>query len=233
VRGLKNLCLLYCILFGAICQAQDWVQVNKLNPNGVNEPSDLLYLNGIWYACGNKAFLYESKDLITWDETVVNDFDLEAITTDGKYIFISEETYQRIWVYDPVAKKVMKQIPFKHGGGRNEGIEAMTYLPKSNQFLLVSEKDPCVFYLTDEKFQIEEQFQLDGISEVSSVGFYNNKLYVLSDEDATLFELDWELRKVVSRVSIPLINPEGFVWKDGDLWVCSDDMKRIIQLSKK
>ncbi len=231
-RALFFSILLILLLFqGDFLFAQELKVVQKINPIGLNEPSDLLYFNDTWYACGNKAFVYESKDLVHWEALPsVSDFDLEAITTDGEFLYISEETYQRILVYDTKTKNVVRTIPFKHGGGRNEGIEAMTFLSKTKTFLLVTEKDPCIFYEVNRDFQIINQFQIDGIDEVSSIGWYNNNVFVLSDEDAAIYELDWTTKAIKNQIKIPLINPEGFVWLHNEWIVCSDDMKRIVKL---
>ena len=226
---LLNIGLSLFLLSGLTGYTQQLKTLEKINPIGLNEPSDLLYFKNTWYACGNKAFVYESKDLIHWEALPISDFDLEALTTDGEFIYVSEETYQRILVYDTNKRSLVRTIPFKHGGGRNEGVEAMTFLPKSKTFLMVTEKDPCIFYELSDDFQIINQFQVAGIDEVSAVGFYDDKLYVLSDEDAAIYELDWTNKTISNELKVPLINPEGFVRIKDEWIVCSDDMKKVVR----
>ena len=64
---LLNIGLSLFLLSGLTGYTQQLKTLEKINPIGLNEPSDLLYFKNTWYACGNKAFVYESKDLIHWE----------------------------------------------------------------------------------------------------------------------------------------------------------------------
>lgn len=203
-----------------------------------NEPSDICKsATGNEYLIpGDKAFVYVVSlsdqdgriEMKTVDTLAFSNFDIEAICTDGKYYYLSEETYQQIHIVDIHTLQLVKTIPFHHGGGRNEGFESIAWIPNENHFILSTEKDPQLFTLTDENFQIKEQFVIAGIREVSAMTWYNNNWYVLSDEDATVYCVDWKSRTILRSWKIPVINPEGIVFKDnGEMIITSDDMARV------
>jgi uncharacterized protein YjiK len=123
-----------------------------------------------------------------------------------------------------------KSISLKHFGGRNEGIESLTYNENENAFYLCSEKDPCIFYKADSHFQVLEQFQIPGISEVSSMTFFNGQCYVLSDEASQIFLVNLNDYSIQRSWQLNLLNPEGICFDDkGNCWIVSDDMAMIFK----
>lgn len=127
-------------------------------------------------------------------------------------------------------KKVLREIPFKHGGGRNEGVESMVFLPHTKEFILATEKDPNLFFRVDENFEIKEQFTIAGISEVSGMAVYQSIWYVLSDEASTIYQVDLASKRIMREWLIAVINAEGITFdQQGNAWVCSDDMQKVFQ----
>jgi uncharacterized protein YjiK len=228
---MRKIAILFFLL-SHLVKAQDALKPIKVLNSQCNEPSDILFLNQRFWVLGDKAFLYEMTENAKVKSTPISDFDLEGLATDGKYLYVSEETYQRIWVWDPQSGEVVKQIPFKHNGGRNEGVESLTYVAKEKSFYLATEKDPNIFYRTDEQFAIQEQFHIPGISEVSGMACYQGFSFVLSDEASTLFQVDFQNKKIIRQWKLPIINPEGVTFDDkGNLWICADDMQKIYQFN--
>ncbi len=225
-----KLFVLFIITMASGVHAQEKLVPIKIIKSQCNEPSDILFFNNQFYVLGDKAFLYQMNLSGTIESTHLSDFDLEGMTTDGQYIYVSEETYQRIWVWDPQSGQVIKQIPFKHGGGRNEGVESLAFDAKAHQFILATEKDPNLFYRTDLDFNILEQFKVEGISEVSGMTYHKGLWYVLSDEESTLYQVNDQTKKIEKYWELPIINAEGVAFdNDGGLWISADDMKKIFQ----
>lgn len=199
----------------------------------INEPSDIMVLdNGDYLVPGDKAFVYElnaSGSIINSYD--FNAFDIEGITSDEKYIYLSEETYQRIIIVDKSTMKMVGQVPFHHNGGRNEGVESIAHITNTNTFILATEKDPQIFFICDNHFQVLKEFQIAGISEVSGMCYNGEKLYVLSDEAHTIFQIDLASFTIEKQWSINVINAEGLIVKGSTATVVSDDMASIFQFN--
>lgn len=228
MRGF-TICL-FLSLFSFHAWTQKALKPIKSIPTSFTEPSDLLFLNDQFFVLGDKAGFFIMDALGKGDRQDFQDLDLEGITTDGQWIYLSEETYQRIWVWDPKEKKVLREIPFKHGGGRNEGVESLVFLPHTKEFILATEKDPNLFFRVDENFEIKEQFTIAGISEVSGMAVYQSIWYVLSDEASTIYQVDLASKRIMREWLIAVINAEGITFdQQGNAWVCSDDMQKVFQ----
>ena len=226
MRSLTALFVFWSMTVSVI--AQNTVSLVKQFPTQCNEPSDIVFYDHNIWVLGDKAFLYQMDETGKVKPTGLSDFDLEGIASDGKYLYISEETYQRILIWDPKQNKLKGEVPFRHGGGRNEGVESLIYLPSQEQFILATEKDPNIFFLTDKSFSVQEQFTIKGISEVSGMTYYQDKWYILSDEASTLFLVNLETRSIDNSWVLPVINPEGVAFDTlGQAWICADDMKKI------
>lgn len=227
--------ILWLILFsgafrdkGMILQPTSYVRVN------FTEPSDLLYLDGSdeFLVLGDKAFLYRvNRSGERIGVLDVSGFDLEAICEDDQNYYVSEETYQTILVIDKKTGVKIKDVPFKHAGGRNEGIEAMVKM-EDNTFLLATEKDPQIFFVCNNTFEVQETFHIEEIGEVSGMCYSNNKLYVLSDEEETIYEVDMRTRKVIRQWRMNVVNPEGIAMSlKKEIFIACDDMARIYTYS--
>ncbi len=197
----------------------------------VDEPSDLCQTSTAneFILLADKAFVYRMDQngniLSKLDFT---GYDLEAICADDQYYYISEETFKEIYQIRKSDFVLEKTIPIQHGGGRNEGIEAMVYFPDSKKFILATEKGPQTMMEMDQSMSLISTFSIEGISEVSAMTFYKNKWFVLSDEASTLYEVDLSTKKIKAQYWLPIINPEGISFtSEGKLLVVSDDMAKI------
>ena len=83
--------------------------------------------------------------------------------------------------------------------------------------------------ILDSNFKINNQIDLSNIArDISSAYYYQNALWLLSDEDMMLIKLNPQTYEVIQKWSLPVINPEGFTFdKDGNLIITCDDMQRI------
>ena len=196
-----------------------------------SEPSDLCATNtaGEYVMLSEKGSVYiinDKGDILR--ESPFHGFDLEAVCTDGTNYLVSEESFQQIHVLDGRTLELIRTVPMRHGGGRNEGVEAMVYLPETGHFLLSTEKDPQFFMELDKDLRILQTFTIAGIKEVSALSIINKDLYVLSDENHSLYRVNLTARKIESTYDIPVINPEGLCeLPEGKMMIVSDDMAKI------
>jgi len=200
----------------------------------VAEPSDITSWPGKenFLVLADKAFLYEyAPDGTQIKRHSFESLDVEAITCSDKYCYVSEETLQRIHVLDVVTLNEIHAVQWHHGGGRNEGVEALVWLEDSRNLLASTEKDPQFFTLFNEAVQPLFSFRVEGINEVSALTYYGGHVYVLSDEQATIYKLSKDLKKVEMQWSVPMINPEGLVFQQGEkVIVLSDDAAQWVEL---
>ena len=73
-----------------------------------------------------------------------------------------------------------------------------------------------------------DQFQIEKINDMSSACYYNHKLWLLSDEDHTVFKMNPDDYTIEKKFSVPVYNPEGICFdEDGTMRIVSDDMHRL------
>ena len=144
-------------------------------------------------------------------------------------MYAVDETHRTIYTYDSVSLHKNNIITVPYSGGRNRGYEALTFNKSKNDFVLLTEKDPTLLFELDANFKITNQMDLSDVaSDISAATFYNNFLWLLSDEDMMILKLNPLTYEVLGKWSLPVINPEGFAFdKDGNILVSCDDMQRI------
>jgi len=209
-----------------IMQGQEVTVVSK-RKLPFSEPSDICMApdGKSFLVPGGKGFLYRcSSNGEVIEKSTYRGHDLEAVTHDGKNIFLSEENFQRIMVLDGAALTLQYSFPLPHGGGRNEGTEACCYLASSGNFLLSTEKDPQFFTLLNAAHSVVAEFQIPGISEISALTEYNGKVYALGDEDTAIYQIDLTSKTIVKTWRLNILNPEGLVFlSEKRCIVVSDD----------
>ncbi len=107
-------------------------------------------------------------------------------------------------------------------------MEGITYNATKKEFYLFTEKDPVSCFVYDELWQLKNYFIIRNINDISAACYYHNQLWILSDEDAAIYQLNIETEQVDMKYRLNLINPEGLcIGSNGILTVCSDDMQKI------
>lgn len=196
----------------------------------LSEPSEICYTgNDRFIILANKGFLFETdshgKVMHKSSETGL---DLEGACIVEDKIYVSDESLRTVMVYNlqDLSWKETKQLHYN--GPRNTGFESITFLPESEKFLLASEKNPQFFAEYSKDFQPIRQFFIQGIREVSAMTVYNGFLFVLSDEQQSVFKVSLQNYSVLQSWKLPIINPEGICFtSSGDMVIVSDDMGKM------
>lgn len=221
------------MLFSTIqCQ-----KVTKLKPfksvkTAVPEPSDICYsfTTDTFFVVSDEGFLFE----INRNGTVLrkidqNEADFEAVYVTNKTVYAIDESTRTIYQYDLSTLKNTSSTIIPYDGKRNKGFESFEFDKTKNEFLLITEQKPTLLFELTTDLKIVKQTDLSEIAkDISSARFYNNFLWLLSDEDQMLLKINPISYQVINRWKLPVHNPEGLAFdKDGTIMITSDDKQKI------
>lgn len=229
---MKQTAAFISILMGFLFFAAKPVQIKPYETHrlSLNEPSEICYAGqDKFIVLANKGFVYETNragKVIRKSKDTGLDIEGACIANDKLYV--SDESLRLVMIYNLGDLSLMETKQLNYLGPRNLGFEAITFNPESETFLLATEKNPQVFAEYTKDFQPIRQFSLEGIREVSALTFHNGFLYVLSDEENSVFKINLQSKSVMQRWTLPLINPEGICFTpSGDMVIVSDDMGKL------
>jgi uncharacterized protein YjiK len=204
----------------------------KMHTN-VPEPSDIAYNSDFstLYIVSDQGILYETDTLGKIIRSApYTGVDFESVYADDKNVYVADERTRRVIVYTKNNLEFVRQNEVAYSGGMNAGYEGMTYNAKRNCFVLAIEKNPnWLFEINNDLVKINE-VKLNISADVSGIYYYKEFIYVLSDEDQTVFRLDPVTYKVITKWKIPVTNPEGIAFdKQGNLVIVSDFEQSIFK----
>ena len=223
--------LLLCILFSA----KKHTQLKPYFHHDINiqEPSDICLTTANpanYYIVSNRGSIAETDSnghvlrQTKWDGS-----DYEAICTRDNVIYAMDESMRRIDMLSESDFKLKKSVYLNYSGGRNKGIEGLVYIPEQKKFVAVIEK-PAMIIELNEQLQITSQTLMKQFYELSAVTYHNHYLWLLSDEDHEVMQVNPEDYSIVNRWSIPVVNPEGICFDTaGNLLIVSDDMSTLFK----
>jgi uncharacterized protein YjiK len=208
------------------------IKYSKSFTTAVPEPSDACLAENeqSLFMVSDNGFLFETdlEGKILRKSNVVG-IDFEAICLANGLLYISDESARKIYCVNPADLTLKQTFNLSYSAGRNSGFEAIAFNEASKLFYLVSEKSPIVIRVYNEQFQQVNEINFDTTTDISSACFYQNNLWLLSDEEHLMMQLD-ENFKVIKAFDFKVLNPEGFFFtKQGDLTVISDDMAKLYQ----
>lgn len=149
--------------------------------------------------------------------------DYEGICKVGNLLYVVDETYRRVDVYDASNLKRLYSVTLNDHGGLNQSFEGITHDPIKNTFYVITEKPVVLHEYNSEWLETRVLSDL-GISEASSITINNGFLWVLSDEKMEVYKLDLNTFKILAHRKINVLNPEGICFdKAGDMFIMSDD----------
>jgi len=200
-----------------------WTGIPVAEPSGICVTASGHYFvvsdNGVFCEIDKDGKLLRSEKL---------GMDLEDVCSVGTDLYIMDESARLIYVLDEQTWKQKAIHSLNYNGGRNKGFESITYIPEKKHFIVITEKMPLIIVETDENFNALNQVELKGISDMSSATYYNHKLWLLSDEDHTVFKVNPDDFSIEKKWNIPIYNPEGICFDtDGTMRIVSDDCRRL------
>ncbi len=161
-------------------------------------------------------------------------YDLEALTQRGEQWFWMDEMTRTLGIITNEFE-VVKRMQLSYFGGRNKAFESLVWIDDHNVLLAITERDPIWVWTFNSALDVVNQIELPiKVRDISSATWHNGKIWLLSDEDRTVFECSYPNFSVERAFIIPVINPEGLAFdSSGKLYVCSDDLERLFVFSAK
>jgi len=196
----------------------------------VPEPSDLaLGLSQNLFIVSDNGYLFETdlKGKII-RKAKFSGTDFEGVYATEKGVFVVDESPRKIFLFDPLSLEVKSTFTIPYSGARNKGFESITYNEVKKSFVLITEHDPLVIFELDSMFRMTNQMEWNFASDISSATWHNGFIWLLSDEDMTIFKCDPVTYTPLNKWKINVINPEGISFDpSGNLLILSDDMARL------
>ena len=232
MKNLKYALILILIVNTVQCQ-----KIKKLKPErfvtlAIPEPSDLCFSfdKKSIFMVSDEGLLFETdKNGTIIRKANFEGVDCEAVFADEKFVYVVEETTREIKVFDLKDLTLEKTISLPYSGGRNKGYEAFTFNKSKNKYIVLTEKDPVYLFELDLEFKVINKIKLEKIArDISAATYHNNFLWLLSDEDNTVFKLNPNNYEVLKKWKIKVLNPEGISFdENGNMLILSDDLKRL------
>jgi uncharacterized protein YjiK len=205
-------------------------QKNMLKPiahqwvAGIQEPSDISVSKNGYFMVSDHGKLYATDATgKVLQKATEEGADYEGVYAWNDKVYVSEESFRKVCVYDALTLKFISSYPVNYSGGRNDGVEAICRNETKNCFVLITEKNPSVLFETDTNFQIISE-RPSPVEEVSAVTWHNGSLYILSDEAHTVYKVDPTTYSILAQWPVMVTNPEGICFNSkGELIILSDD----------
>lgn len=213
--------------------AQETIQlkpIQKINLR-IPEPSDICISpdQKTLYIVSDDGGLYEcdldGKILRKYTNDII---DAEGVYCDNEHVWIVEERTRLIKKFSRASIELLSSVYIPYEGGRNKSFESITK-DKNGNWILITERDPIWMIKYSNDFKEISRLKIPENTDVSAATYHQNKLYLLSDESAEIWEINEISGKVLQRYSIPVLNPEGLVFaNNGNVYVLSDDGHQLI-----
>ncbi len=201
----------------------------------VHEPSDIaLAPDGLSYyvVSDDDAAVYQldlEGKVMRKSKTL--GIDLEAVCARPDFLYVVDETPRKVYQLNYANLEVNRTFSVPYSGGRNKGYEAITYNETKKCFVLITEKDPIIIFEFDHDFRQINEMYWKHARDISAATYHNGFVWLLSDEDMTVFKCDPKSYEILAQWRINVHNPEGIVFKDKEMLIIADDLERLYRFN--
>lgn len=158
--------------------------------------------------------------------------DLEGVCARPDFLYVVDETPRKVYQLNYSDLEVVRTFNVPYSGGRNKGYESITYNESKKCFVLITERDPIYIYELDHDFRQINEFRWNFARDISSATYLDGFIYLLSDEDMTVFKCNPSNYQVVDQWKINVHNPEGIVFHNNLMLIIADDLERLYFFNK-
>lgn len=221
-------------LFSANLCGQEALKLTPTQKKNIKvpEPSDITYSadRKSLFIVSDNGFLFETDlEGVIIRKADYTGLDDEAVYANASHVYVVEEFTRKIKMFSLPDLILEKTVHLPYNGARNKGYEGFTYNKAKGLFLLFVEQDPLYVFELNEKLKKVNEINLGELArDISSATYYDNYLWVLSDEDRTIFKLNPNDYSLISKWEIPIVNAEGLTFgPNGNFIIASDAMDRL------
>lgn len=197
----------------------------------VPEPSDICYSedDNSFYIVSDNGLLFQTDTTgKILQKSPYEGIDFEGVYVKDDKVYVVNETMRKVHRFNKKDLALEETYLQNYSGGRNKGYESITFNEKNGRYVMVTEKDLIYIHEYDENFNRVREFEFSMASDISSVTYYNDFLWFLSDEDMMVFKIDPLNYQVIDKWEIPVLNPEGITFmKNGTMVISADDLERL------
>ncbi len=202
----------------------------------VPEPSDICpnKSGSGYFVVSDNGYLFEvGNDGKVLRKAEFEGTDFEACFLHGDSLAVVDERTREIHFFNPETLKRFGSREVAYPGGRNKGFESICFNNSLGTWQLFTEKDPTWSFLMDSYWMVQKKDKIKKIADLSSATWFEGKLWLLSDEDHSVYRCDARTLEIEKIWKIPVINPEGICFNgQGELLVVSDDMGVLFNFGK-
>ena len=199
-----------------------------------HEPSDITFdvSDNSFYCVSDEGKIYQySMSGKTLRSFKLDLRDMESVYVNENNLYVIDERTRQILTIEKksLSEKNRKIIPYL--GGANKAFEGITFNPKTQEWLIITEKSPVLIYELDFDFNIQNIIhEPHDLAEVSGVTYYNDHLWFIGDEDRTLSKVNPDTYKVIKKWTIEIPTPEGIVFANDTLFLVSDNFNMMYKM---
>jgi uncharacterized protein YjiK len=157
--------------------------------------------------------------------------DLEAVCARPDFLYAVDETPRKVYQLSYENLEVTRTFNVPYSGGRNKGYESITYNEAKKCFVLITEKDPIIIVELDHDFRQINELYWKHARDISSATYHNGFIWLLSDEDMTVFKCDPKNYAIIQQWRINVHNPEGIVFNGKEMLIIADDLERLYRFN--
>ncbi|MEL7124319.1 MAG: SdiA-regulated domain-containing protein, partial [Bacteroidota bacterium] len=209
----------------ASLKIKESIKLTIPEPSGISFSSNGQHL----YIVSDKGKLYKtdlSGNVIKKAKYRGSDF--EGVCTKGGKVFVVDETLRQILEFDSESLKLKESQQYVYNGATNRSWESIVFDPNSERLLAFTEKLPVLMFEFNKGLEQKAVHQINKIKEIAGATYHNGLIWVVSDEDRTVYALSPKSLKIKKSWKIPVLNPEGITFSpNGTLWIISDAMAKI------
>ncbi len=215
----------FCFKFYNTAHGLKYIGKQKLK---FREPSDLSFdpQGNIWVA-SDDGFMVKIDALGNiLKRSAKFPYDLETISYHNDMIYTVDERGNIMHLFDTnFIEKNHFQLSINTA--LNRGVEALFYHPTKKFFVCITEKKPILREL-DSAMNTTNSFELPLEGDISSGMYYNNQVWLLSDESSCIYILNKDTYKLEKTLPLNILNAEGIACDaKGIIYIVSDDINTI------
>ena len=227
---MKTISLIIVLLFLTSCSNNNFKTISK-----INEASWICYNSDT------------SSFFVVWDEWEITEldenlkklrkykydknYDFESIICENNYLLTTNEKTWKIYKIDINSFKILKKYKIDWYKLDKKWIEGFTKIWEKKYIISTQTKKDNLLILEfrDNKFEVIEKIDFPYF-DLSWLDFYENTLYIISDENDKIFKYNLEKKEIMQKIKLPLGNWEGISLDKSWKIFLSDDNGKVIKL---